>query len=63
MLPRLSNGWDVLVVARSGSENASFDRLTDAIERCLARSGALTVTPTQHREPSKGDSPEQAAPC
>ncbi len=40
-LPSLETGWDLLFVARSGLEQAAFNQLLDAVERCLSRSGVL----------------------
>jgi ribonuclease P protein component len=44
--PRVSTGWDVLVVARPASAAASYDELARAAERLLRTSGIMEGTGT-----------------
>ena len=41
LAPRLDRGWDVLVVARPPSVDASYPDLAGSLERLLGRSGIL----------------------
>ena len=38
---RIETGWDVLIVARPGAVEASFEQLAAALERLLRRAGVL----------------------
>jgi ribonuclease P protein component len=39
--PRLDSGWDVLIVARPSSAEASYPDLAGSVERLLGRAGIL----------------------
>lgn len=39
--PRIEPGWDVLIVARPGAVEASYEQLAVALERLLRRAGVL----------------------
>ncbi len=43
LLPRLARGWDLVIVARKGSETTAYAQLAGAVERCLLRSGVLSL--------------------
>jgi ribonuclease P protein component len=58
--PRLSPGWDVLIVARPSSATASYASLADALERVL-RAGQLLQDEDGSAVPGTGPSRRDAA--